>query len=520
MPLIEGDYERDDSMSKTLTEMKDGVGGVLGDSYFVDQSSDQPSKRSSGETSICHVWKELLDNTSMHGVSRIFRRKTIFHGIFWTAMMVFMLVCLTLVLVAFSTSYFSYETLINFKVEMATDMEFPTITICNVSPINISKIQNASVIYEYQLAKEGYGESFGKEINISDPKYAILHEPRNDSWLMDTSFDLRSMIFSCKFAGKENCYQFIEKRKTDVGMCFSFNGPSQNPPAVSRITGSKKGLSMFVNLDQDNYVVGNNKGAGLQVAIHHRDVEPNMVDKGFLVCPGTVSYVPIRKSKYTYLPRPYKAFGTNYCTKTTDPDFQNPLKHYPKYSHYACLRECRSRFIYKFCKCRLITDIGDEIICTIAQEDRCAFGTRDVFDGSPKFQAACNCLIPCEEVEFEKEISSAQFPSEKFREVLYNLYKIENISTNYLELKFYYDTFVTDTVEQVPKVDITSVLGNIGGYLGIFLGASLLTITEVFEVVVLTACVFLRRIIRHIKCFLTRVKQRTNMVTISTDTTK
>ncbi|XP_061179660.1 acid-sensing ion channel 1B-like [Saccostrea echinata] len=361
MPLIEGDYERDDSMSKTLTEMKDGVGGVLGDSYFVDQSSDQPSKRSSGETSICHVWKELLDNTSMHGVSRIFRRKTIFHGIFWTAMMVFMLVCLTLVLVAFSTSYFSYETLINFKVEMATDMEFPTITICNVSPINISKIQNASVIYEYQLAKEGYGESFGKEINISDPKYAILHEPRNDSWLMDTSFDLRSMIFSCKFAGKENCYQFIEKRKTDVGMCFSFNGPSQNPPAVSRITGSKKGLSMFVNLDQDNYVVGNNKGAGLQSA---------------------------RK-----------------------------------------------------CLIQVLNVGGDEIICTIAQEDRCAFGTRDVFDGSPKFQAACNCLIPCEEVEFEKEISSAQFPSEKFRESKaenqygYNFYRHYQIKLRHYQSK-------------------------------------------------------------------------------------
>ncbi|XP_061179659.1 acid-sensing ion channel 2-like [Saccostrea echinata] len=403
---------------------------------------------------------------------------------------------------------------------MATDMEFPTITICNISPVNMSKIRNASVIYDFSLAVGGFGESFEREFNISDPKYAILHEPRNDSWLKDTSFDLRSMIFACKFAGRKDCSLFMEKRKTDVGMCFSFNGPSQNPPLVSRIIGSKKGLSMFVHLDQDNYLIGNHKGAGIQVAIHHRDVEPNMADKGFYVCPGTVTYVPIRKNKYTYLPRPYKAFGTNYCTKTTDPDFQNPLKHYPKYSHYACLKECRSRFIFKFCKCRLITDMGDEIICTIAQEYQCAFDTRELFDSSTRVQAECNCPIPCENVHFEKEISSAQFPSEKYREVIYNFYKIENISSNYLQLNIYYDTFVTHTIEQVPKVDITNVLGNIGGYLGIFLGASLLTITEVFEVVVLTACVFLRRIMRHTKCFLTRVKQRISMVTISTDTTK
>ncbi|XP_062584684.1 acid-sensing ion channel 1B-like [Saccostrea cucullata] len=394
---------------------------------------------------------------------------------------------------------------------MADAMEFPTVTICNYSPLNISKLQNFSDVYDIYRHI-----AIGNKINISDPKYAVLHEPRNESWLEYTSYDLETMIFSFEFGGKIESHKLWEKRKTDIGMCFTYNGPSTNPPKVSRLTGSKKGLSMFVNLDQVNYVVGSNRGAGLQVAIHHRDVEPNIGDKSFFVSPGTVTYVPIRKSKHTYLPRPYKAFGTNYCTKTSDPDFRNPLKHYSRYSYYACLRECRSNFIIKRCECRLITEKGEEIICTIAQEFECALKTRDFFDSNPGHQAECNCPLPCEEVYYEKEISSAQFPSEKFREILHSLYNITNISTNYLELKFYYDTFVTHTIEQVPKVDITSVLGNIGGYLGIFLGASLLTITEVFEVVVLTAYVFLRRILRMVKCFLNKSNQRTSIVTAET----
>lgn len=41
--------------------------------------------------------------------------------------------------------------------------------------------------------------------------------------------------------------------------------------------------------------------------------------------------------------------------------------------------------------------------------------------------------------------------------------------------------------------------GNIGGFLGIFLGASLLTVMEVLEAVIITVYVLLRRLIKGIK---------------------
>lgn len=42
----------------------------------------------------------------------------------------------------------------------------------------------------------------------------------------------------------------------------------------------------------------------------------------------------------------------------------------------------------------------------------------ELFDLNPKLQAACNCPQSCEDTMFQKQISFAQFPSEKFREAI------------------------------------------------------------------------------------------------------
>jgi hypothetical protein len=51
----------------------------------------------------------------------------------------------------------------------------------------------------------------------------------------------------------------------------------------------------------------------------------------------------------------------------------------------------------------------------------------------------------------------------------------------YAELNVFYETFYYTAVSQFPKVTWQSLLGNVGGLFGLFLGASFLSFGEIFE---------------------------------------
>lgn len=179
-----------------------------------------------------------------------------------------MLALLITVFVLYSLDYFLYETLIKRNFKAAAELEFPSVTVCNLSPINISSINQSDALNWYFLATHVFGRfDLSEQFNTSDPRFSVLHEKRNDSWLGHTAFN-KSCVYYIEFGGvRLSTQSYIKYRVTDAGMCFSFNGLSQTPPLVSKTTGSRRGLTMFVYIDQDNYIFPENMGAGLKVSI-------------------------------------------------------------------------------------------------------------------------------------------------------------------------------------------------------------------------------------------------------------
>ena len=59
-----------------------------------------------------------------------------------------------------------------------------------------------------------------------------------------------------------------------------------------------------------------------------------------------------------YLPYPVKAFGDSECVETKSENFKNPLEYYSVYSPYACMVECRSKFVQKQCHCTPTYGVG------------------------------------------------------------------------------------------------------------------------------------------------------------------
>ncbi|KAK3748779.1 hypothetical protein QZH41_013515 [Actinostola sp. cb2023] len=100
-----------------------------------------------------------------------------------------------------------------------------------------------------------------------------------------------------------------------------------------------------------------------------------------------------------------------------------------------------------------------------------------------------NCPIACESIEYSAKLSYARFPSNPYVDILAKEYGLigthqenrEFLRDNLLELKIYYEDLTFKDIHQVPSYDLFSLLGDVGGQIGLFLGASLLTLVEYLD---------------------------------------
>ena len=111
------------------------------------------------------------------------------------------------------------------------------------------------------------------------------------------------------------------------------------------------------------------------------------------------------------------------------------------------------------------------------------------------------CAPPCSEVKYNKVISSGAWPSvsvmnhyisklnesghhsgndifhtSKTQAELYSF-----LQQNLLKLDIYYENMSPEVIKSLPKYDWSTLLSNVGGTLGLWLGFSILTAMEVLE---------------------------------------
>ncbi|VDI04328.1 Hypothetical predicted protein [Mytilus galloprovincialis] len=73
----------------------------------------------------------------------------------------------------------------------------------------------------------------------------------------------------------------------------------------------------------------------------------------------------------------------------------------------------------------------------------------------------------------------------KYDQVLSSVANLQDGYERYLNIKIYFKDLSTTVTEQVPKYDgLPSLLANLGGQMGLFIGASIITITELLELII------------------------------------
>ena len=211
--------------------------------------------------------------------------------------------------------------------------------------------------------------------------------------------------------------------------------------------------------------------------ILHDQKETPVDMRGIVLPPGLSTFVEITKHKTINLKKPYKTE----CGSV-------PLHYFQYYSQSACELEHLSDHLVKECKCKVQFMRGKKRICSLLDLVNCTWPAWEKFNNLPS-----RCPLACESVRFEPVISHGRYPSNVVADFKAKTLDLpgsvqENrrfIRDNFLRVEVYYRGMSYSVAEQVPTYDLMVFFGDIGGQLGLFLGASILTYVEFLDLFIM-----------------------------------
>ncbi|KFV81956.1 Acid-sensing ion channel 4, partial [Struthio camelus australis] len=126
---------------------------------------------------------------------------------------------------------------------------------------------------------------------------------------------------------------------------------------------------------------------------------------------------------------------------------------------------------------------GNESICSPNVYIECADHTLDA--AVEDSQERCSCPTPCNLTRYGKEISMVRIPNKGSARYLARKYNKNEtyIRENFLVLDIFFEALNYEAIEQKKAYDLAGLLGDIGGQMGLFIGASILTILEILDYV-------------------------------------
>ncbi|XP_070127459.1 acid-sensing ion channel 1 isoform X5 [Equus przewalskii] len=462
----------------------------------------------------------FASSSTLHGLAHIFSyerlslKRALWALCFLGSLAVLLCVCTERV-----QYYFHYHHVTKLDEVAASQLTFPAVTLCNLNEFRFSQVSKNDLYHAGELLALLNNRYEIPDTQMADEKQLeILQDKANFRSFKPKPFnmrefydraghDIRDMLLSCHFRGEVCSAEDFKVVFTRYGKCYTFNSGRDGRPRLKTMKGGTgNGLEIMLDIQQDEYlpVWGETASrhlhlrlyltatltflwlplpgsvtlqdetsfeAGIKVQIHSQDEPPFIDQLGFGVAPGFQTFVSCQEQRLIYLPPPW---GT--CKAVTmDSDF------FDSYSITACRIDCETRYLVENCNCRMVHMPGDAPYCTPEQYKECADPALDFL--VEKDQEYCVCEMPCNLTRYGKELSMVKIPSKASAKYLAKKFnKSEQyIGENILVLDIFFEVLNYETIEQKKAYEIAGLLGDIGGQMGLFIGASILTVLELFD---------------------------------------
>ncbi|XP_069969679.1 uncharacterized protein [Penaeus vannamei] len=300
------------------------------------------------------------------------------------------------------------------------------------------------------------------------------------------------LVYSCTFDNQPCDHSHFHNWTSDrYGTCYTFNGfmhTGNSKPRTVVHVGPKNGLQLTLNVPVGLPLLSPERG--MRVVIHSPFILPVPEEEGFNVGPGSSS-VSVTRTENQRLGKPHGE-----CNKYYDTDL--PFE----YSPLLCDQLCVEQELRQRCGCSIGLSPVYEALA-YKPEERCEGKLpsqklcmdrvkRDVIE--QKIQ--CDCPQSCREMKYQSQVTSSKIDDTYFSILGQTRKKVPSLCSNdteLLRLLVYLGSMYYDVIEETPAYTWDTLLSNIGGSLGLFIGVSLVSILEVLEFLWDVCSISLRR---------------------------
>ena len=430
--------------------------------------------------------KNFCEASTIHGISSIFLAQNAITRLFWIAM--FLSVCGLLLWQISQLVYKikSNEVVVTSRRISEDEFVFPAVILSNADPYSKAKLM--------QFPQSA--NSTGKVEHVRN----ILSNLSSAEALEIGSY----LGYSCQFSGTHCLFDRVAVPW--IGNCLRFNGDfiwkQKNP-------GPEFGLQMIFVLNESDYSNTFDSGQGMYVRIGSSLVATYSLqrNKGILVAPGTLTKISMKKKKIIRLPYPYP----DKCRKDTDvaemKGFHFKVPVIRGYSVDLCklLSMFRNQMIscgvvdpeYKFIFDNFIAVEKSNVSFNISGNKSEIEVTRNCLKGVASEKMKSDCRPPCTDDEFDFTTSHWRWPStEEAKEKLkvlkttglrassYENWTLDSIYKNMLKIEIYFSDFDVEVLEQKAAYDKVDFASDMGGQIGLWIGASVYSVFEVCSLLV------------------------------------
>lgn len=165
------------------------------------------------------------------------------------------------------------------------------------------------------------------------------------------------------------------------------------------------------------------------------------------------------------------------------------------YRQKVCIRLCLQAFIKNKCSCidgSLPNIYENADVCQTLDDLKCVTNGRIEYFANQQSNSCPQCPMECESSSFEITTSSSRYPTRYYQGYLSaktNILSkfpstVPDLTKTTVYLTVFYDDISTTYTHEIAANTPISLLGSIGGNLGLFIGASLLTFVELVELTI------------------------------------
>ena len=451
-----------------------------GDESPCEDNKEQSMVCNSGR---CHYndyyLRKWVEETSLYGIPHIFKGKSKIRRIIWAIVLIALIIGCLITIGYNMYRYIKSPTATTVAIETfeRDGLPFPAVTICSLNAHESSVIaQLTYFLFNPDLA---YDIRAVNNLQTCDKVLSnITGDVLNTAIWEDIENSFKNFVYFCGFLqgvnnNLINCTEELQPVLTSLGVCYTINSITNGEPdRYVTATGAKYGLKMILNISQMSHppIEGN---AGIKIIVHERrDIaRPNLY--GFGIPPGRNAYIGVRKK--------IDIDHTSNVGCTDD----RKLSFYPyyDYSQFACKQNARVEHIAQPNTCNCILDPSTRPSSgPYSNTPDCTFNdTCCLLNQYASFDPRVGCPLPCHFVYYDNEISYSSFPNGPYLEDLAMSINTseDSIRSDFMSVNVYFEDLQVTTTTTEYSYPFTAFLADVGGTMGLYLGASLIAFIEI-----------------------------------------